>query len=125
MYKFLSKIAEHLPIGDSSGEKQRAKAPRRRHISEPSTSDSDEVLSSSEPPVKRTRAADCESISVTASDEDIRQLLDDPPGQTSERNNANDQNGEDKLLEEHEAPLNNEEEKGTSVNQQLADIVNK
>ena len=26
MYEFLGKIAEHLPIGDSSGEKQRAKA---------------------------------------------------------------------------------------------------
>ena len=125
MYEFLGKIAEHLPIGDSSGEKQRAKAPRRRHISEHSTSDSDEVLSSSEPPVKRTRAADGDSISVTASDEDIRQLLDDPPGQTSEQNNANDQNGEDELLKELEAALNDEKEMGASVNQQLADIVNK
>ena len=40
--------------------------------------------------MKRTRAADGDSISVTASDEDIRQLLHDPPGQTSEQNNAND-----------------------------------
>ena len=123
MYEFLGEIAKHLPIGDSSGEKQRAKAPRRRYISEHSTSDSDEVLSSSERLVKRTKAADGDSISVTASDEDIQQLLDDPPGQTSEQNNANDQNGEDELLNELEGALNDEKQMGVSVNQQLVDIV--
>ncbi len=78
-------------MGGGGGGGQHAKAPRRRHISEHPTSDSDAVLSPSEPPVKRTRAADGDSVTVTASDEDIRQLLDDPLGQTSEQNSANDQ----------------------------------
>ena len=133
MHEFLGKIVEHLPIGEPVvvGKKRAGKS-RRRHSRERSLSlsdsSSDEDFSSSELPVKRTKAADVgDSISVTASDEDIRQLLDDPPGQTGDKNNttSNGKDGEDDLLRELEAALKDEDELGASVNEQLANIVNK
>ena len=66
---------------------------------------------------------DIERQSKIASDEDICQLLKDPPGQTSD--NVATTTNEDELLKQLEADLKDEDESGPSINQQLANIANK
>ncbi|XP_028404824.1 uncharacterized protein LOC114527393 [Dendronephthya gigantea] len=131
MHEFLGKIVEHLPIGKAAS-KKRAKRSKRKRSSErsasPVDSDSDGEFSSSEPPAKRTKEVDArDSISITASDEDIRQLLGDPPDNSGNKNaddkvTGHDKDGADQLLKELEAALQDKDELGGPVNEQLANI---
>lgn len=68
--------------------------------------------------------------SVMASDEDIWQLLDDPLGQPSDQNAndkaiGHDKDSKNQLLKEFEAALQDKDEFGSPVNEQLTNIANK
>ena len=64
---------------------------------------------------------------MTASDDDVRQLLNDPSGQKNSDTVANNKQAEseDELLKELDAALKDEDKPAGKINQQLADIVNK
>ena len=127
MTQFLSKICDNLAIGEHVEGKRRQqgrKRSRRRH----NYASSEEEYSSSEPPAKRANLnKDGDSISVTASDDDVRQLLNDPSGQKNSDTVASNKQAEseDELLKELDAALKDEDKPAAKINQQLADIVNK
>ena len=127
MTQFLSKICDNLPIGKNVEGKRRQQGRKRSGRRHNYTSSEEEYLSS-EPPAKRTDLnKDGDSISVTASDDDVRQLLNDPSGQKNSDTVANNKQGEseDELLKELDAALKDEVKPAAKINQQLADIVNK
>ena len=64
---------------------------------------------------------------MTASDDDVRQLLNDPSGQKNSDTVANNKQAEseDKLLKELDVALKDEDKPAAKINQQLADIINK
>ena len=122
---YLGKICEHLPLSDSERRRPTGKRSRHKSCSENSSS-SEEDDPDQEPSAKRAylqTETEKDAISVAASDEDIRKLLQDPLGQTSD-SVANTEN-EDELLKQFEADLKDDDESGPSINQQLANIANK
>ena len=109
---YLSKICEHLPLSDSERRRPTGKRSRYKSCSENSSS-SEEDDPDPEPSAKRAylhTETEKDDISVAAPDEDIRKLLQDPPGQTSD-NVANTEN-EDELLGQFEADLRDDDESG-------------
>ena len=127
MTQFLSKICDNLPIGEHVEGKRRQQG-RKRSGRRHNYTSSEEEYSSSEPPAKRANLnKDGDSISVTASDDDVRQLLNDPSGQKNSDTVANNKQAEseDELLKELDAALKDEDKPAAKINQQLADIVNK
>ena len=127
MTQFLSKICDNLPIGENVEGKRRQQGRKRSGRRHNYTSSEEEYLSS-EPPAKRADLnKDGDSISMTASDDDVRQLLNDPSGQKNSDTVANNKQAEseDELLKELDAASKDEVKPAAKINQQLADIVNK
>ena len=117
----LGRICEHLPIpnarenGNLPGSSNQGR--KRRHSV--SSADSEEESS----PGHKTSKDDVDAISVTASEEDLNELLlnrSEPGATTDSQTEVNDE-----LLTELSAGLTDEEKKGPKVTKQLADIVNK
>ena len=115
---YLGKICGHLPLSDS--ERRRPTGKRSRHKScSANSSSSEEEDPDQEPSAKRAYLhpkTEKDAIIVAASDEDIRRLLQDPPGQTSD--NVANTESEDKLLKRFEADWKDDDESGPSINQQ-------
>lgn len=84
--------------------------------------------SESGPPAKRNKIRrDDDSLSVCASDEDVNNLLNGANGRDDATHCGADKSAEvdEGLLKELEAALTDEAQKGPTINQQLADVVNK
>lgn len=117
----LGRICEHLPIPNAreNGNLPGSRNQGRKRRYSVSSADSEEESS----PRHKTSKDDVDAISVTASEEDLNELLlnrSEPGATTDSQTEINDE-----LLTELSAGLTDEEKKGPKVTKQLADIVNK
>ena len=117
----LGRICKHLPVPDARENHDlpgsRTTSQKQRHSG--SSSDFEEDSS----PRHKTSKDDVDSISITASEEDVNELLlnsSEPGATTDSQTDANDE-----LLTELSAGLIDNEKKGPKVTKQPADIVNK
>ena len=121
MTTLLGRICEHLPITDARGSYgppgSHAEGRKRRH-SASSGADSEDGS-----PNRRTSKDDFNAISVTASEDEVNNLLGLNVTEPAEPGAAAVPN--DELLTELSAVLTDEAKTGPKVTQQLADIVNK
>ena len=117
----LGRICEHLPVPDAeeNHDLPGSRTTSRKLRQSGSSSDFEEDSS----PRHKTSKDDVDSISITASEDDVNELLlnSSEPGATTDfQTDANDE-----LLTELSASLIDDEKKGLKVTKQLADIVNK
>ena len=123
MTQLLTEVCARLPTRDIDESSSSRSPPgtgqirRKRRSVSPSSDDSSEHQN--EPRRKSRKKDDC--ISVHASDDDVAQLLAEPPvcATVTDKQNAT---GEDELLKEPVASLQEEDRKGPQVQQQLAHI---
>ena len=113
----LGRICEHLPITDARESYGRTEGRKQRH-SASSVADSEDGS-----PNRRTSKDDLDAISVTASEDEVNNLLGLNITEPAEPGAAAVPN--DELLTELSAVLTDEVKTGPKVTQQLADIVNK
>ena len=117
MTTLLGRICEHLPITDARESYGRPEGRKRRH------SASSVAHSEDGSPNRRTSKDDLDAISVTASEDEVNNLLGLNITEPAEPGAAAVPN--DELLTELSAVLTDEAKTGPKVTQQLADIVNK
>ena len=124
MTQLLTEVCARLPDRDIDGSSS-SRSPlgtgqkrRKRRSVSPSSDESSEHRN--EPRRKSRREDDC--ISVHASDDDVAQLLAEPPVCAVTVTNKQITMGEDELLKELVASLQEEDRKGPKVQQQLVDI---
>lgn len=124
MTQLLTEVCARLPDRDIDGSSSSRSPPgtgqkrRKRRSVSPSSDESSEHQN--EPRRKSRREDDC--ISVHASDDDVAQLLAEPPVCAATVTDKQNTTGEDELLKELVASLQEEDRKGPKVQQQLADI---
>ena len=105
---------ERSPLGMQSRQRKR----RNRSFSRSDEKDSD----SSPERSRRRRDYDSNTMSIAASDEDIKQLLNGSEPCAQDQMTAAEA-GEDGLMKKLGEAFQDEEEKGAKINQEVADIV--
>ena len=124
MTQLLTEVCARLPEREIDGSSSSQSLPgtcqkrRKRCSVSPSSDESSEHQN--EPRRKSSRENDC--ISVHASDDDVAQLLPEPPVCAATVTVKQNTTGEDELLKELVVSLQEEDRKGPKVQQQLADI---
>ena len=123
MTQLLTEVCARLPTGNIDASSSSRSPPgagqeRRRRRS---VSPSSDVSSEDENEPRRKSRRDDDSICVHATDDDVAQLLADPPVRATAPDKTNVA-GEDELLKELVASLEDEDTKRPKVQQQLADI---
>ena len=122
MTQLLTEVCARLPtrdIDESSLSQSPPRTGQKRRKRRSVTPSDDSSEHQNEPRRKSRKEDDC--ISIHASDDDVAQLLAEPPvyATVTDKQNAT---GEDELLKELVASLQEEDRKGPQVQQQLADI---
>ena len=122
--QLLTERCAHLPNRDIDGSSSSRSPPgtgqKRRKRRSVSPSSDESLEHQNEPRRKSRREDDC--ISVHASDDDVAQLLAEPPVCAATVTDKQTTMGEDELLKELVASLQEEDRKGPKVQQQLVDI---
>ena len=123
MTQLLTEVCARLPTGNidaSSSSRSPLGAGQERRRRRSVSPSSDESSEDENEPRRKSRRED-DSISVHATDDDVAQLLAEPPVRATAPEKTNVA-GEDELLKELVASLQDEDTKGPKVQQQLADI---
>ena len=130
MSTLLGQLCQRVPTGECSREARETASPdptdteesgRKRHRRAESFSSDEEA----DVPSMKSRK-DSDAISVTASEDEVQNLLDGVPG-GSPHKNANHEGAEDHddMLKELTATFQDEDKKGPSINKQLAEMATK
>ena len=124
MTQLLTDVCVRLPDrnidGSSSSRSPPGTGQKRRKRCSVSPSSDESLEHQNEPRRKSRREDDC--ISVHASDDDVAQLLAEPPVCAATVTDKQTTMGEDELLKELVASVQEEDRKGPKVQQQLADV---
>ena len=130
MSTFLGQLCQSIPTGECSRNAREAGSHdptgtneperKRQHGSESFSSDEE----ADDPCMKFSK--DSDAISVTASDEEVQNLLDGVSGGSSQKNDSNEgAEDHDEILKELTATFRDEDKRGPPINKQLAEMANK
>ena len=129
MTQLLTEVCARLPTTEARREASSSSQspPGTSHTNQKRRSDSissDESSENEHEPRRKSRRED-DSLSLHATDDDVAQLFADPASNPANVTDKADEAGEDELLKELVASLQEEDAKGPRVQQQLAEIANK